>query len=221
MSFIDLDFTGVEANKRMSAGTHRVVISNAEIKDASTGSKMLTITCRDKNEGSTAYDNFTLVPQALWKLKIFLEAVFQVPYTAKTRLNTEALKNREVVVIVSEEDYLNNNGEPAKKAVIDEYRPVAVGDAIGIAPQAPMPQMVAPQPTMPQNPVMPQVPNIPVQPTVPVQPAPAPQNVVPQNVAPQPYPAEEFPAPQPTVPQQEQPVVAPTPTTRPKLPWER
>lgn len=83
---IRLDFTNVESSSRMPAGTHRVTVSKVEAKKAQSGNDMLAVTYKNGN-GDLAYDNFVLLPQALWKLKLFLEAVFNAPITGAIDLD--------------------------------------------------------------------------------------------------------------------------------------
>ena len=196
MSLLNLDFTGIETSKRMSAGTHIVTISSAEAKTASSGNNMLAITYRDDTEDSVAYDNFVLLPQSMWKLKMFLEAVFQTPFTSKISLDPKNLVGRKLVIKTEDESYVNNEGNPAIRCrVLSDYAPIALNDMIGVAP-APA---AVPNPT-PVTPVTP-TPN-----PTPVAPAPTVNTSQPQV------------SPTPTAPQVE---VAPSATpSRPKLPWE-
>lgn len=235
MSFINLDFTNIETSRRMSAGTHQVTISSSEIKTASSGNQMLAVTYRDA-DGAVAYDNFVLLPQSMWKLKMFLEAVFQAPFNSKVQFDPKNIVNRRLVIKVEDEDYVSpSTGEPSVRArVTSDYQPVPLDSMIGIAPSIPQTPTAAPNPapvppvgTIQQSapggittPVPPVIPKAAVQPTV-VQPAP----VYPGQEPVQPAAPVES-APIPPVPQSTPVVetpVAPTPTatSRPKLPWEK
>lgn len=197
MPMIDLDFTNIETSKRMSAGTHQVIVSSSEIKTASSGNQMLSVVYK-ATDGSVAYDNFVLLPQSMWKLKMFLEAALQTPLNSKIQFNPKNILNKRLVIKVEDEEYINNNGEPAIRArVTSDYAPIPLDAMVGVAPSIPQ-APAAPQNVTPVPPVAPQPQSIPV--------APVQSPVVPQSTS----------VSQPTVD------VAPTPTpvARPKLPWE-
>ena len=203
MPFVDLDFTNIETSRRMSAGTHQVSISSAEIKTAQSGNQMLAVTYKE-TDGSVAYDNFVLLPQSMWKLKMFLEAVFQTPLNSRMQLDPRNIIGKRLVIKVEDEEYINNSGEPATRArVTSDYASIPLDAMVGVAPSIPQTPTATPNP-VPVPPVASQPQSVPVAPaTTPVQPTP----VVP---TPQSTPTVETP-------------VAPTPTAtaRPKLPWER
>lgn len=232
MSFINLDFTNIETSRRMSAGTHQVTISSAEIKTASSGNQMLAVVYRDA-DGAVAYDNFVLLPQSMWKLKMFLETVFQVPFNSKIQFDPKNIVNRKLIIKVEDEDYVSpSTGEPSVRArVTSDYQPVPLDSMIGIAPSIPQTPTAVPnstpvppvgtiQQSTPGGLTTPVITEPALQPTV-VQPAPVyPRQEPVQPVAPvesAPIP----PVPQPT-PVVETPVApTPTATSRPKLPWEK
>ena len=193
MALLNLDFTNIETNKRMSAGTHTVIISSAEVKPASTGAQMLSITYKDE-EGATAFDNFVILPQSLWKLKIFLEAVFNTPFTSKINLEPKSLLNKKLIITTEDEEYINSNGQPATRArVSTDYKAVSVASMMGVTPKT----IETPKPVERPTPVQP-TPVAPTQPTIPVLET----------------PVEDVPT---------MPTETPTtsaPTNRPKLPWE-
>ena len=174
MALINLDFTNVESNRRLDPGVHTVSISNAELKKASTGADMLAITYRD-DTGATAFDNFVILPQSMWKLKIFLEAVYNSPFTSKVSLDSKTLIGKKLIITTEDEEYINTNGQPAKRTrVIPEYKSITVTEMMGETPKPPFvetpkpePEVVAPQPTPAPTPVQPTQPTRPARPKLP------------------------------------------------------
>lgn len=163
MSFIDLDFTGVETSVKMRAGKQKVTVSAAELKKASTGSSMLAVTFKNA-EGEVAFENFPLLPTTMWKLKMFLEAVYNTPITAQFRLNPDALVNKSLFITTEDEQYINSSGNPAVRArVLTDYAPLSVTETLGVAPSPVMP--TSPAPSAMSTPVMPTAPTMPTEAT--------------------------------------------------------
>lgn len=94
----ELDFTGVESTNLIPEGTHTARISGAEFKKAKTGSDQLQVNW-ETAEGATRSSWYSLVPQALWKLKGVLEAI-GVPCEGKIKLNTATLKGKTASITV-------------------------------------------------------------------------------------------------------------------------
>ena len=94
----DLDFTGVEVNNYIGEGTHNVIVSAAEFKKAQTGSDQLQVTFQAQ-DGATRNAWFSLLPQALWKLKGFLE-VLGISCEGKIKLNTKQIERKACTIVV-------------------------------------------------------------------------------------------------------------------------
>jgi len=74
-----INFSGVESGRRRCPdGYYNAEITSAELQESSTGNPMIAAKWKildGKYKGVTLYDNISLVPQALWRLKTLLEAV--------------------------------------------------------------------------------------------------------------------------------------------------
>src|SRR5690554_4704329 len=74
---VSVDFEGVESGGRtISDGWAQLTVKKVELKESESGNEMFATqfeATRGK-EKAIVYENFVLVPQALWKLKSFLEA---------------------------------------------------------------------------------------------------------------------------------------------------
>lgn len=97
-TMMDLDFTGVESYSLIPLGTHMVKVKDAEFKKAQTGSDQLEINF-EAFDGATRKAWFSLVPQALWKVKQVLEAL-GVSCEGKIRLNTKTLVGKTCQITV-------------------------------------------------------------------------------------------------------------------------
>ena len=97
-TMMDLDFTGVESFSLIPLGTHMVKVKDAEFKKAQTGSDQLEINF-EAFDGATRKTWFSLVPQALWKVKQVLEAL-GVSCEGKIRLNTKTLVGKTCQITV-------------------------------------------------------------------------------------------------------------------------
>lgn len=98
-TMMDLDFTNVESFSLIPLGTHTVKVKDAEFKKAqTTGSDMLEINF-ETSDGATRKAWFSLVPQALWKVKQVLEAL-GVSCEGKIRLNTKTLVGKTCQITV-------------------------------------------------------------------------------------------------------------------------
>lgn len=97
-TMMDLDFTGVESFSLIPLGTHTVKVKDAEFKKAQTGSDQLEINF-EAFDGATRKAWFSLVPQALWKVKQVLEAL-GVSCEGKIRLNTKTLVGKACQIMV-------------------------------------------------------------------------------------------------------------------------
>jgi hypothetical protein len=86
---MELDFTGVESFSLIPVGTHTVKVIGAEFKKAQTGSDQLELSFEDANN-ATRKAWFSLLPQALWKVKQVLEAL-GMSCEGRVKINTKAL----------------------------------------------------------------------------------------------------------------------------------
>lgn len=148
----ELDFTGVQSTNYIPEGVHTVKVSGAEFKKASTGSDQLQVTF-EAADGSIRSAWYSLLPQALWKLKGFLE-VIGIPCDGKIKLNTSVIKGKTCSITVEPDP----NDE--SKLIVTRTSKIASATTPAVAYQAaPAPQMpvqtappvapVAPQPAVP------------------------------------------------------------------------
>jgi Protein of unknown function (DUF669) len=74
-----VNFSGVESGGRKCPdGEYQAQITSAEIEESSSGNPMIVVKWKiteGKFKGVVLYDNISLVPQALWKMKTLLEAL--------------------------------------------------------------------------------------------------------------------------------------------------
>lgn len=74
-----INFSGVESGGRKCPdGDYEAEITSAEVQESSSGNPMMVVKWKiasGKFKGVTIYDNVSLVPQALWKMKGLLEAI--------------------------------------------------------------------------------------------------------------------------------------------------
>lgn len=95
---MELDFTGVSSSNFIPEGVHSVIITDASFIKASTGSDQLEVLFQ-ASDGSIRKAWFSLVPQALWKLKGFLENI-NIPCEGKINLNPKNLIRRACQITV-------------------------------------------------------------------------------------------------------------------------
>lgn len=159
MSKIQLDFTSLEKRtKRIPAGTHIVTISEAEIKQsARSGNNYLALKYED-TEGNTAYDTLTLVPQAMWRVKLFMDAVFATDFQERIDLNTDNLIGKRLIIKVEDEEYVNGDGNPSTRSKVQsEYKGISTADALGVAPKTPNLKALVKTPPKDENPSDPEI----------------------------------------------------------------
>lgn len=74
-----VNFSGVESGGRKCPdGEYQAEITSAEVEEAKSGNDMIVVKWKiteGKFKGTVLYDNVSLVPQALWKMKTLLEAI--------------------------------------------------------------------------------------------------------------------------------------------------
>lgn len=152
----ELDFTGVQSSNFIEEGVHTVKIKDAEFKKAQTGSDQLQLTF-EAADGKIRSAWYSLLPQALWKLKGILE-VLGIPCEGKIKLNTTQFKNKTCVITVEPDASDESKLIVTKVSKSETAAPSVAYNA------APAPQM----PTMP-NPLVQPVQQETPQPTAPVQ----------------------------------------------------
>ena len=186
----ELDFTGVQSTNFIPEGTHTARIVSAEFKKAKTGSDQLQINW-ETADGASRSSWYSLVPQALWKLKSVLEAV-SVPCEGKIKLNTATLKGKTATIVVEPDP-----NDETKLIISRVTRAMAAPNAEQVADnpfappvsapqQTPWMATAAPAPTAPAAPAPSPAPTAqPVQETITVPPAqPSPSNPPQGNLPP-------------------------------------
>lgn len=114
-----LNFEDVEAFVKCEEGEHIIKLVSLEEKTTANGDDMLTgkfQVVKGNSTGAIIYDNFVLTQKALWKLKLYLESL-GVKADGKVLLDTEKLKGKVCIAVVSHEEYNGN-----EKAKIDTYK---------------------------------------------------------------------------------------------------
>jgi hypothetical protein len=164
---MDLDFTGVESFSLIPVGIHTVKVKDAEFTKAQTGSDQLAINF-EASDGSTRKAWFSLVPQALWKVKQVLEAL-GVSCEGKIRLNTKTLVGK-VCQITVEVDPNDDNRQIVTRVSKVGTTPAVNTTAEGVATTPFVAPATAPTSAMPTTPSTP-----PVTPISPSNSSPAPQ----------------------------------------------
>ncbi len=177
INVMDLDFTGVESTNYIPEGIHTVRVKDAQFSKASTGSDQLEVTF-ETADGATRKMWYNLLPQALWKVKGFLE-VIGIPCEGRIKLNTKAIIGKTCQITV--EPDLNDNTKQVITRVSKLVNTVAEAPYVAPAVETPVQQVMPQQPVAPA-PVQPQ----PIQQEIP-QATQAPQGNLPpwmQNAAP-------------------------------------
>jgi hypothetical protein len=154
----ELDFTGIQSSNFIGEGVHTVRISEAEFKKASTGSDQLQLTF-EASDGAIRSAWYSLVPQALWKLKGVLETL-GIPCDGKIKLNTAVFKNKVCTITVEPDPNDDTRLIISKVSKASQANNnVAYASSPATAPQAPVmaPPVTNPveQATQPAAPVAP------------------------------------------------------------------
>ena len=182
---MELDFTGVESFSLIPVGVHTVKVKDAEFTKAQTGSDQLFLNF-EASDGATRKAWFSLVPQALWKVKQVLEAL-GVACDGKIRLNTKTLIGKTCSITVETDandesrQIVTRVSKVGSTPVVDMTAPTAA--AVPTTPNSPFGAPMTSQPaTTPLTP--------------PMTPS-SPSNAAPANTAPTP---QNNPAPQGNLP---------------------
>lgn len=202
---MDLDFTGVTTSNLIPEGTHVVRISAADFSKAQTGSDQLEVEF-ENGDGATRKGWFSLVPQALWKVKGFLEAI-GISADGRIKLNTKNLIGKYCKIVVEPDK------NDSTRFIITKYLKAESNNTVA-------PQMYAPAAPLTYDPAM----MAPAGPAAPVQPIAQPAPVAQQPTTPAPAPAMHLPwetAQQPAQPVQQpmQQPAAQQPASMPTPPW--
>lgn len=150
----ELDFTGIQSSNLIPEGIHTVRITSAEFKKAKTGSDQLQLNF-EASDGANRSAWYSLVPQALWKLKGVLECL-GIPCEGKIKLNTSSFKNK--VCEISVEPDPNDESKLIVARVFKSEQnnvapQVAYAAPVQPVPQAPAPVFPSPAPDVPVAPV--------------------------------------------------------------------
>jgi hypothetical protein len=141
----ELDFTGVQSSSFIEEGVHTVKIRDAEFKKAQTGSDQLQLTF-EAADGKIRSAWYSLLPQALWKLKGILE-VLGIPCEGKIKLNTTQFKNKTCVITVEPDE---NDETKLIVSKVSKAEAAAPSVAYNAAPSPQMPVIPnAPTPVAP------------------------------------------------------------------------
>lgn len=140
----ELDFTGVQSSNFIGEGIHTVKIKEAEFKKAQTGSDQLQLTF-ETADGSIRSAWYSLLPQALWKLKGVLE-VLGIPCEGKIKLNTNQFKKKTCVITVEPDE---NDSSKLYVTKVSKAEAAAPSVAYNAAPAPQMPVMPNPVPAAP------------------------------------------------------------------------
>lgn len=117
---VSVDLSGVESTRKaIPEGTYSVVVNKAELKDSQSGNPMIALEFevdQGTHKGVKLYENCSLQPQALFKLKAVLQGLgFPIP---KGNFNLDA---DELVGMSCEVEVGNEIYEGKKKSRILEY----------------------------------------------------------------------------------------------------
>lgn len=103
---ISVDFEGVESGGfNLADGTYVAEIASVEEKESSEGNPMILVKWKVKGKNVTLFDNLSLLPQALWRLKTMLEAIgVDVPDSAMD-VDLDDLEGQSCKLEVTNETY--------------------------------------------------------------------------------------------------------------------
>lgn len=137
-----IDFTGVESGNFIGEGEHLVRIKEAAFTKASTGSSQLEVNFEDSN-GATRKAWYNLLPQALWKVKGFLESI-GIPCEGKVNLSTRVLIGKACRIVVEPDP------NDSKKFVVADVKSAAEPTMVEAPYAAPQPAQAPVQQATPQ-----------------------------------------------------------------------
>jgi hypothetical protein len=106
---ITVDMEGVEAGGQIvDDGTYPAVIHEVEEKESSSGNPMLVVKWKitgKKSKGALLWDNVSLTPQALWRLKGLLESLGEDVPDSSLDLDLDDLIGKEAQIAVENETF--------------------------------------------------------------------------------------------------------------------
>jgi hypothetical protein len=112
-SSVSVDFTGVEASSRTCEdGTYTATVQTVEETESQEGNPNLSWKWKIKNKkdnGAIIFDNTSLQPQALWRLRLLLEAIGEEIPDGEMDLNLEEYVGREARVEITNEKWEGKN----------------------------------------------------------------------------------------------------------------
>jgi len=120
---ISVDFTGVESGGRpVPDGSFKAEITSFEQEESSTGNDMIVCKFKilqGKGKGTTVYDNLSLQPQALFRLKSLCEAL-GIDADGAADLDPDDFVGQEVILDIENETYEGKKRpRPAGYASVD------------------------------------------------------------------------------------------------------
>src|SRR3990172_6276387 len=112
-SGVSVDFTGVEASSRsVEDGTYLATITSVEEKESGDDQPYLLFkwqTKPKKGTGAIIFDNASLQPQSLWRLRLLLEAIGEEIPDGVMDLDLDAYVGREAKLEITNEKYEGKN----------------------------------------------------------------------------------------------------------------
>lgn len=106
---LTVDFSGVEAGGiKVEDGVYTVKVEKVAQDESSSGNPMLKLEYRiegPKSKGAKLYDNLSLLPQSLWKLRGFLQCLGVEVEDGPTEMETDDWVGEELNVEVTNEKY--------------------------------------------------------------------------------------------------------------------
>ena len=107
---VSVDFSGVESGggRALPDGEYLLKVVEVEVKDAQNGGQYLAFKYKVANgpmSGAMVWDNTSLKPQALWRLRSLLECFNMSPSDGKMDLDLAKMVGKTVFVEVANEEY--------------------------------------------------------------------------------------------------------------------
>lgn len=123
---ISVDFTGVESGGRSCPdGTYRFSVVEAEKTESSEGNDMFKVKLKGlsgKAKGVGVFDNLSLLPQALWKVKGFIESLGGEA-DGEVEIDPADWIGEEVTAVI-----INENYEGRDRPKVAEYKSGEAGE---------------------------------------------------------------------------------------------
>lgn len=103
---ISVDFEGVESGGfALADGTYIGEVASVEEKESAEGNPMILVKWKIKGKNVTLFDNISLLPQALWRLKTMLEATGTEVPDAAMDIDLDDLEGQSCKLEVTNETY--------------------------------------------------------------------------------------------------------------------